>query len=201
VRGAEGGVVATELGLDRSRADVRAIVGIAAIVGVGSLGLASRAWLAPLAGAVRPLLGLALFASILVASILVPVREGRRSVRPLVAGGIGVAALAGAAIAAGTPVPLAAAAWTLPLSVVAAVAEEALYRRAAYGALERWGAIAAVAGSAALFALAHAPVYGWAVVPVDLGAGLVFGWQRWATGSWGTSAATHVAANVVAVLR
>ena len=40
-----------------------------------------------------------------------------------------------------------------------------------------------------------------AAFPVDLGAGLVFGWQRWATGSWVAPAGTHAAANLVAVLR
>jgi hypothetical protein len=37
-------------------------------------------------------------------------------------------------------------------------------------------------------------------VPVDLGAGLVFGWQRWASGTWTVPAATHAADNVLAVL-
>lgn len=94
-----------------------------------------------------------------------------------------------------------AAAWTLPLSLLAAVAEEALFRRVAYRGLVRHGVPAAVIGSAVLFALVHVPLYGVAVLPVDLGAGLVFGWQRWATGSWTVPAATHAAANLVAVLR
>ena len=176
-------------------------LGVAAIVAIGGLGLASRAWLPPVPGAARPGVGLVLFASILGASLLVPAVNGRARVGPLVAGAIGLLAIAGASIVGGAPVPLTAAAWTLPLSIVAAVAEEALFRRAAYRSLERWGPVAAIGGSAVLFALVHAPVYGWAVVPVDLGAGLVFGWQRWATGSWTTSAGTHAIANVAAVLR
>ena len=36
---------------------------------------------------------------------------------------------------------------------------------------------------------------------VDLGAGLLLSWQRWASGGWGAPAATHVVANLVAVLR
>jgi len=39
------------------------------------------------------------------------------------------------------------------------------------------------------------------VFPVDLGAGLLLSWQRWAGGSWGVPAATHAAANLLAVLR
>jgi hypothetical protein len=43
-------------------------------------------------------------------------------------------------------------------------------------------------------------MYGWAVVPVDVGAGLVFGWQRWASGSWTSPAVAHAAANVMGAL-
>ena len=89
----------------------------------------------------------------------------------------------------------------LPLSLLAALAEEALFRRAAFGALERFGAIAAVLGTAVAFALVHLPAYGFAALPVDMGAGLLFGWQRLASGSWTAPAATHAAANMLAVLR
>ena len=36
---------------------------------------------------------------------------------------------------------------------------------------------------------------------VDLGAGLVFGWQRWASGDWRVAAATHALANLAALVR
>jgi membrane protease YdiL (CAAX protease family) len=81
------------------------------------------------------------------------------------------------------------------------VAEEALFRRVAYGRLERFGALVAIVGSASLFALVHLPAYGVAALPVDLGAGLLLSWQRWASESWTVPAATHAAANLVAVLR
>jgi membrane protease YdiL (CAAX protease family) len=84
--------------------------------------------------------------------------------------------------------------------IVAGVAEEALFRRGLYGLLERWGAHAAVIGSAALFGLVHIPMYGWRAFPLDVAAGLVFGWQRWSSGSWTTSAVTHAFANVVQYL-
>ena len=61
--------------------------------------------------------------------------------------------------------------------------------------------VAAIGGSALLFAAVHVPIYGPAVFWVDLGAGLLFSWQRWASGTWGASAATHAAANLLAVLR
>jgi membrane protease YdiL (CAAX protease family) len=88
----------------------------------------------------------------------------------------------------------------LGLSLLAAVAEEALFRGALYGGLRRWGAPAAIAGSALLFALVHILSYGPAALPVDLGAGFLFGWQRWASGRWTVPAATHAAANLLAVI-
>jgi membrane protease YdiL (CAAX protease family) len=87
------------------------------------------------------------------------------------------------------------------VGVLGAVAEEAFFRRFVYGGLERLGPTVAVLGSALLFALIHIPIYGGVVFPVDLGAGLVLSWQRWASGSWGASAATHVVANLLAVMR
>lgn len=114
---------------------------------------------------------------------------------------LGLGAVAAATVAGGSAVPIAWSASALPLSLLAAVAEEALFRRAAYGRLERFGAPAAIAVTALLFALVHLPAYGTAAFPVDLGAGLLLGWQRWASGTWTVPAATHAAANLVAVLR
>jgi membrane protease YdiL (CAAX protease family) len=82
-------------------------------------------------------------------------------------------------------------------SAAAAVAEELLFRRLLFGALERHGPALAVLASALLFALVHVPHYGLVAFPIDFAAGLVFGWQRWATGSWTAPAATHVFANLV----
>jgi hypothetical protein len=47
----------------------------------------------------------------------------------------------------------------------------------------------------------HLPAYGVAALPVDLGAGLLFSWQRWASGTWTVPAATHAFANALVVLR
>lgn len=81
--------------------------------------------------------------------------------------------------------------------VIAAIAEEAFFRRFVYDRLLRHGAAVAIVVSSALFAVIHAPMYGVAVVPLDLAAGLVLGWQRWATGGWSAPAATHVFANLL----
>ncbi len=144
----------------------------------------------------------ALYTAILIASLAVPLRPARPKHlnRGLVLGA-GLAALGLGTLAAGTPVPVPWGAWALPIALLAAVAEEALFRRVAYGGLERWGTTAAVIGSALLFALVHVPLYGTAALPLDLGAGLLLSWQRWASGTWTVPAATHAAANLLAVLR
>lgn len=88
------------------------------------------------------------------------------------------------------------------MGVVAAIAEEAFFRRFMYAWLDRWwGSATAVAASAVAFAVVHVPLYGVAVVWLDLGAGLLLSWQRWATGSWAAPAATHAAANLLVVVR
>jgi hypothetical protein len=38
------------------------------------------------------------------------------------------------------------------------------------------------------------------VLPLDLAAGLLLGWQRATTGSWAAPAVTHVVANLLVVL-
>src|SRR4051812_47873695 len=86
------------------------------------------------------------------------------------------------------------------LGSLAAVAEEVFFRHFVYDALLPGGTALAVVGSAVLFAAVHVTVYGWWVLPIDLAAGLVLSWQRWATGSWKVPAVTHVLANLLVVL-
>jgi membrane protease YdiL (CAAX protease family) len=87
------------------------------------------------------------------------------------------------------------------LNALAAVAEEAFFRRYLYGLLTTsFGPGAAVVATAAAFAAVHVTVWGWWVLPLDLAAGLVLSWQRAATGRWSVSAATHVLANTLALL-
>jgi membrane protease YdiL (CAAX protease family) len=92
-------------------------------------------------------------------------------------------------------IPLEASA--VAVIVVAAVAEEAFFRRLAFSWCARWGDLAAVVLTAVAFAVVHVPAYGVGALPIDLAAGLIFGWQRWATGSWVAAAVTHAAANLV----
>ncbi len=85
------------------------------------------------------------------------------------------------------------------LTVGLAVVQEAVFRRFLYAQLERFGAAVALLATAALVARIHGPRDGWGVQPIDLAAGLIFGWQRYATGTWTSSAATHVLANLVSL--
>jgi len=112
---------------------------------------------------------------------------------------LGVAAFAAARLLTapiGPPVTALAAASTL----VAAVAEEAFFRRLVYGWLAGGGPALAVVGAAALFAVVHLPAYGVRALPVDLAAGIMFGWQRLATGGWTAPAFTHAAANLLQLI-
>ena len=177
----------------------RVQVGLAlpVLAGIGMLLLRLRILDTP--GGTRIALLATVFVAILVASLLVPVAPGVARARPWIVTAVGLGGVGVAALAAGRPIAAPLGTWALPLAVLAAVAEEALFRRAAYGWLERSGAAVAVVGSALLFAAVHLPLYGAAALPVDLGAGLLFSWQRWASGTWTVPAGTHAAANALAV--
>jgi membrane protease YdiL (CAAX protease family) len=152
----------------------------------------------------RPAPALALvYTAVLVAALAPPLRRGERlvSVWAVAAIGTGATVVTFAARVGGPAPPLAVTASALPLTALAAVAEEALFRRLLYGRVEALGAPAAIAVTALAFALLHAPLYGVASFPLDLGAGLLLSWQRWASGSWAAPGLTHVAANVFATLR
>ena len=181
-----------------ARPRIQAGLALPVLAGIGMLLLRLR--ILDTSGATRIALLAAVFTAILVASLLVPVAPGVARMRPWFVTAIGLAGVGVAALAAGRPIAAPLGTWALPLAVLAAVAEEALFRRAAYGWLERYGPAAAVVGSALLFAAVHLPLYGAAALPVDLGAGLLFSWQRWASGTWTVPAGTHAVANVLAVV-
>ena len=167
------------------------------LVAIGAALLLVRVWL-PTLGSLGHLTALTVtLLAILVASLLVPAVRSSARLHPGVMLTVGLAAVALALLTGGRPMPAPLIAWALPLTLLAAVAEEALFRRAMYGALERRGTLVAIGATALAFALVHVPIYGVAVFPVDLGAGLLLSWQRWAAGSWTVPAATHAAANVV----
>jgi len=170
------------------------------VIVVGTAVLVLRPFAIPPSG-VRVSLFAVSYLTIGLASIAVPVARDRARLAPGFVLLMGFATVALSASVAGTPVPLPWSAAALPLSLLAAVAEEALFRRLAFARLERFGAVVAVVGTALLFGLVHVPAYGLAALPVDVGAGLLFGWQRWASGTWTVPAATHAFANALVVLR
>ncbi len=174
----------------------------AAIVAAGSIVLLARPFVG-LGADARTVLFAVSYVSIALASISYPVdaRVSRPSTDPAVwlPLSIGVGAVVGVSVT-GTAVPMPATTLALPLSMIAAVAEEALFRRVAYARLERFGPAIAIAVTAALFAFVHLPAYGTTALPVDLGAGVLFGWQRWASGTWTVPASTHALANILASL-
>jgi membrane protease YdiL (CAAX protease family) len=88
----------------------------------------------------------------------------------------------------------------LGVTALVATAEEMALRGALFAAV--WGALGDVAGPAAailvtsaVFALIHVPFYGWQVVPLDLGVGLLFGGLRLASGGVAAPAVAHLIAD------
>ena len=183
----------------RSRGtDVDLAMGLAVLAGCGLLLIRTSFMGLPATATVFA----ALYVVLGAASLTVPIGDdGGRSLAPFGVGAVGMTAIVFAAWLVGPGFPVPHGPEVLLLNSLAAVSEELFFRRLVYGGLVRFGPAIAIGGSALLFATLHVPIYGPAVFWVDLGAGLLFSWQRWASGGWGAPAATHVVANLVAVLR
>ena len=113
--------------------------------------------------------------------------------------GVGLLGVVGATVVGGPVGDRRVGAVAGGIALLAAVAEEALFRRLLYDRLLRFGVMVAVIGSAVVFAVVHLPAYGLVAMPVDLGAALLLSWQRYASGRWTVPAVTHVVANLLAV--
>src|SRR5450755_2609293 len=88
------------------------------------------------------------------------------------------------------------AAWVL-ITMVVASAEELVLRGALFDALrDSAGLSIAVIVTSLAFALMHVPLYGWHVVPLDLGVGVFLAGLRLAAGSVAAPAIAHVAADL-----
>ncbi|HYM92080.1 MAG TPA: CPBP family intramembrane glutamic endopeptidase [bacterium] len=162
-------------------------------IAVGCAALAARS--SPGTGALLA----TVVAGVLGGLLPVPGGEAPRAstIRWLGALGLGVAALViGRLIRA----PVAASpvtAFAVAANILAAVSEELFFRRLMYAWLVRWGPALAIAATAAAFALVHVRAYGILVLPIDAAAGVLFGWQRWASGGWSAPAVTHALANLL----
>jgi membrane protease YdiL (CAAX protease family) len=170
------------------------------VVAAGCAALTARPLLLTATGAGPAATFTVLFLVLLAVSLLWPATgDHPAGVVPALAVGIG-AFVVGRVLLAGSPPPAPPIALVVALNTLAAVAEEAFFRRLVYGALLAGGPGLALGGSALLFAAVHVTAYGAWVLPLDLAAGLLFGWQRQVTGSWTVPAVTHAVANLLVVL-
>jgi membrane protease YdiL (CAAX protease family) len=172
------------------------VIGWGVVVG-GIVLLLARPGLGGLPAAVPLLAGG--YLAMLVGALAVRARETSPPLGwgvPLVLG-LGAVVLAG--VVGGPVADRRVGAGAAGVALLAAVAEEALFRRVLYDRLLGFGVVVAVAGSALVFALVHLPAYGLAAMPVDLGAALLLSWQRYASGRWTVPAVTHAVANLLAV--
>lgn len=184
----------------------RVVAGVLVAVGCGAL--AARVALAAATSHPTPVLVL-LFCGLLIggAGLPLPVANaascapGPRAVRTwVVVSLVGIGAFAAGRALVGGHAPMAFSGYAVATSTLAAVAEEVWFRRLCFGLLLPAGPVFAICGSTLLFAVVHVATYGWWVLPLDLAAGALLGWQRWATGSWTASAVTHVIANLLVLL-
>ena len=168
---------------------------------IGLVALLARPWLLPAGVAVEWRVGF--FVALGAAGVAWP--WARRAptaawMPSLAVLGVGAVAFALGRAAVEVPVRSGGVTVALGLNALAAVAEEAFFRRYLYGLVEqRWSPAAAVLITAGAFAVVHVTVWGLWVLPLDLAAGLVLSWQRAATGRWSVPAATHVVANTLAL--
>jgi membrane protease YdiL (CAAX protease family) len=172
---------------------------IAVLIACGLAALWLRPTLTSIADA--PLVLAVLFGGLLALGLVVPLPDTARvqPLRVLAVTAVGVAAVGAAQLLVGHPRVIPLPGRFVFLDIVAAIAEEAFFRRLVFGMLRPYGAQVAIVGSAALFAVVHLTTYGAWVLPLDFAVGLLFGWQREASGTWVAPAVTHVLANLLVV--
>ena len=86
--------------------------------------------------------------------------------------------------------------WGLVTALVV-LGEEVLLRGALFDAVgDGRGPLTAVLVTSVAFALMHVPLYGWQVVPLDVGVGIFFGGLRLATGGVGAPVVAHLVADL-----
>lgn len=189
--------VASSLELVRGHARAAAIV-----VGLGAV--VTLRWAATVGGLAAALLvGLAFGAGLAAVALLGGERPARSRASSILIGGGGAAVLIGLALVAhlGRVGPsLAPATAFLPwavVTIIVATAEEAVLRGALFAAVRPHGGVtAAIVVTSVAFALMHVPLYGWHVVPLDLGVGIFLGGLRLASGGLAAPAVAHAVADL-----
>jgi membrane protease YdiL (CAAX protease family) len=84
------------------------------------------------------------------------------------------------------------------ITILVATAEELVLRGVLFAAIRRHAGIAAaIAVTSVAFALMHVPLYGWHVVPLDLGVGIWLGGLRLLGRGVAAPAVAHVLADLV----
>jgi hypothetical protein len=170
----------------------------ALVIAVGCGVLAARPALFALPHATVVLAGI--FGALLVLGTSYAVAPRERAASPLLrsaALALGVGAFAVGRLAGGGHPPVHATTAAIVANVLAAVAEEAWFRRLCFDVFATAGTAYAIGASAALFAVVHVSIYGVWVLPLDIAAGVLLGWQRAATGTWTVPAVTHAVANML----
>ena len=171
------------------------LAGLAAVVG-----LRWAATVGGVAGGVA--IGLAFGLGLLVVAFAIgwrPVVERPSSIAIGVVGGAVLVVLALATRSGLLPwlAPPAAFIPWVAVTILVASAEELVLRGALFDELDRSvGTLAAVLVTSAVFALMHVPLYGWHVVPLDLGVGLWLAGLRLATGGIAAPAIAHAIADL-----
>lgn len=174
------------------------------VIAAAGLGVAvATRWAATVSGAADAVaIGSVFGVGLLAVAVLGGWRPGILRASSLAIGVAGGAVLIGLAVATRSgPVPgLSPAAsfgpWALA-TILVATAEELVLRGALFETIDRsLGITVAVIVTAVLFALMHVPLYGWHVVPLDLGVGLWLAGLRLATGGVAAPAIAHTVADL-----
>ena len=174
----------TARGSSRRSAGPRTSAAAAVVVALGCGALAARP--AVLSGAERPAAVLVvLFLVLLAVGALFPLPRVdsplrvSRDVGPTVVAGARCVRVRRRSSARGRPRARRCSAVPVVLAnALAAVAEEAWFRRLCFGLLAPVGTGVVIVGSTVLFVLVHVSIYGFWILPLDLAAGALFGWQR-----------------------
>ena len=175
-----------------------------AFILAGLVGIVGLRWEATVRGAASAIeIGLVFGVGLLVVALAGgwrPAKERRSSVAIGAAGGAVLVALAVVTRSGQIPwlAPAAAFAPWVTATILVATAEEVVLRGALFDELARGlGTLGAVLVTSVAFALMHVPLYGWQVVPLDLGVGLWLAGLRLATGGIAAPAIAHTIADLV----